>query len=219
MYYPNDHYKSKRPHPAYPFTQAPYYSYSDIYTAPPYNQDRQQPVSGQATWTDGGQITQCGIPWSDNLYMTAAVGENSPYQCGQTLKIRNLSIPGQREILVTVVDQVPNYPPNRINLHRKAFETLGANVNMGVIHIDIIPSPELDEEKWGKYLLEITQTAYPNYQITEYSKVRKTKVSATRTEEVYEYVLQAPQDKITVRGTVVYNPKTDKVISFDIKEI
>ncbi|WBX81581.1 DUF3889 domain-containing protein [Virgibacillus salarius] len=90
---------------------------------------------------------------------------------------------------------------------------------MGVIHIDIIPSPELDEEKWGKYLLEITQTAYPNYQITEYSKVRKTKVSATRTEEVYEYVLQAPQDKITVRGTVVYNPKTDKVISFDIKEI
>ncbi|WBX81582.1 hypothetical protein PD280_07775 [Virgibacillus salarius] len=93
MYYPNDHYKSKRPHPAYPFTQAPYYSYSDIYTAPPYNQDRQQPVSGQATWTDGGQITQCGIPWSDNLYMTAAVGENSPYQCGQTLKIRNLSIP------------------------------------------------------------------------------------------------------------------------------
>ncbi|WLR47511.1 hypothetical protein LC065_18715 [Halobacillus litoralis] len=64
-------------------------------------------------------MTKCGIPWSNNRYMTAAVGQNSPYQCGQTIKVKNMA--NQRVVLVTVVDQVPNYPDNKINLHKKSF--------------------------------------------------------------------------------------------------
>src|SRR5699024_3475981 len=84
-----------------------------------YPDVRQQPISGQATWTEGGQITKCGIPWSDNLYMTAAVGEDSPYQCGQTLQV-NYPVTG-RSILVEVVDEVPGFSNNRLNVHRRVF--------------------------------------------------------------------------------------------------
>ncbi|WP_404451565.1 DUF3889 domain-containing protein [Virgibacillus necropolis] len=203
-----------------PYQPNPYDNYNSFYpTYPYYYSERQQPVRGQATWTEGGQVTQCGIPWSSNEYMTVAVGENSPYQCGQQLKIRNVSTPVPREILVTVVDQVPGYPANKINLHRRAFEALGANPSVGVINVEIIPSPELEQEQWGKYLLEVTQTAYPSYSITEYNTVAKTQLSPTQIQETYEFTLQSPQETITVQGNIIYNPNTDRVISFDIKEV
>lgn len=179
---------------------------------------RQRPIRGQATWTDGGRITKCGIPWSKNRYLTAAVGANSPYRCGQSLKIRNLSVPGGREIIVTVVDQVAGYPANRISLHRRAFEALGAHPSLGVMNIEIIPSPELEQERWGKYLLEVTQTAYPGYNIIDYRFVGKQQQSPQQIRETYEFILQAPQEKIRVRGNVVYNPSTNRVISFNLVE-
>jgi hypothetical protein len=197
---------------AVPYFQQSYYNFYGSYP-------RQQPVRGQATWTEGGQVTKCNIPWSDNQYMTAAVGTNTPYTCGQTLKIRNISSPTHREILVQVVDQVPGYPPNKINLHQKAFLALGANLNQGVINIEIIPSPEVEQVEWGKYLLAVTQSAYPNYNVTNYKFIGKTEVSSTQTKQTYEFILQSTQEQIKVQGTVVYNSNTNRVISFDLKEI
>ncbi|ASK63406.1 DUF3889 domain-containing protein [Virgibacillus phasianinus] len=193
------------------------YDYYRNYATEYYNY-RQQSVRGQATWTTGGTITKCGIPWTDNQSMTVAVGEGSPYQCGQTLKVRNLSMPG-REVLVEVVDTVPGYPANRINLQKKAFEALGANPDQGVINIEIIPSPQLELEKWGKYLLEITQTAYPGYNVTEYNTIGKTQLTPTETKETYEFILQSPQERIKIRGNVIYNTNTERIISFDINEV
>ncbi|MGP4107118.1 DUF3889 domain-containing protein [Virgibacillus sp. L01] len=198
-------------HPYY--RQHPYHTYNSHYD----NYNRQQPVRGQATWTEGGQVTQCGIPWSENRYMTVAVGKNSPYQCGQTIKVRNQKT--GRELLVTVVDEVAGYPQNRINLHRRAFEALGANTAQGVIDVEIIADPELEQQKWGKYLLELAQLAYPGYNVSEYNFIRKTQVSPTQTRETYEYILQSQQERITVRGNVVYNPNTDRIVSFDISEV
>lgn len=201
-----------------PYQANPYYDYYRDYSTYPYYMERQQPVRGQATWTEGGQVTKCGIPWSDNQYMTVAVGENTPYGCGDILKIRNLSIPG-REVLVEVVDQVRGYPANKINLQKKAFQALGASLEQGVINIEIIPSPELEQEKWGKYLLEVTQTAYPGYNVIEYNTIGKNQVSPTQMKETYEYILQSPQEKIKVQGNVIYNMNTDRIISFDINEV
>ncbi|MEC1770491.1 DUF3889 domain-containing protein [Schinkia azotoformans] len=183
------------------------------------NWDRQRPIRGQATWTTGGQVTKCGIPWSKNEYMTVAVGENSPYKCGQTLKIRNLTSPGQREIIVTIVDTVAGYPANKVNLHHNAFIALGANPSIGVINVEIIPSPELEKERWGKYLLEIIKTAYPTYNVTDFHFIRKTHVSPSQTKETYEYIVHSGQDNIRIQGNVVYNPNTDRVTSIDFKEI
>lgn len=217
-YAPNGYLYGDGFYPNSPYVQQLYYDFRGVDPAYSFPMDRQQPVRGQATWTFGGQTTKCGIPWSRNRFMTVAVGENSPYRCGQSIKVRNLSTPGSREVIVTVVDQVTGYPANRINLHRRAFAALGANPSMGVINVEIIPSPELEQEKWGKYLLEVTQTAYPGYNIIEYKSTGKTKVLANQIKETYEFILQSPQEKITVRGNVVYNPATDRIISFDIAE-
>ncbi|MDL4843256.1 DUF3889 domain-containing protein [Aquibacillus rhizosphaerae] len=183
----------------------------------PYSYLRQQPIQGQAYWTDGGPITQCGIPWSTNQFMTAAVGATTNYQCGETLKVKNIS--NNREVIVTIVDKVPGFLANQINVHRKAFETLGANPSIGVINVEMTYSPELEQEKWGKYLLEITQAGYPSYNVTEYNLVNKTNVSPTQEKEVYEFILKSSQETKKVRGNVAYNPRTDRIIAFDIQEV
>jgi hypothetical protein len=205
--------------PAIRYSQPSYYDYDRSYSLYPYDQYRQQPVRGQATWTDGGQVTKCGIPWSDNEYMTASVGTNAPYRCGQTLKIRNLSSPSQKEILVKIVDQVSSYPANKINLHRRAFLALGSNPSVGVINVEITPSPEVEQEEWGRYLLTITQAAYPSYRVTDYQFIRKSQESSTRTKQMYEFTLQSPQETIKVQANVLYDSNTNRVISFDLNEV
>ncbi|SFO93907.1 rare lipoprotein A [Salibacterium halotolerans] len=178
---------------------------------------RQQTVQGQATWTQGGPVTKCGMPWSAYQYMTAAVGESSPYSCGQNLKIR-YPVTG-REMIVTIVDQVAGYPPNRLNLQKRVFEALGADPAAGVIPIEITPSPELEEERWGRYLLEITQNAYPNYNVTNYQALGTSEVNENQTRASYEFTLQSPQETRKIQASVTYNPETDRVVSFDIQEM
>lgn len=216
MSHMNPHFTS--PHQSNHFMRQPVNNYGSTYSADSSSQNRQA-VRGQATWTEGGQVTKCGIPWSHNQFMTVAVGANSPYKCGQNLKVRNLSLPGSREIIVTVVDEVVGYPSNRINLHRRAFQALGANPALGVINVEIIPSPELEQERWGKYLLEITQSAYPSYNVTEYNRIGKTKINAEQTKETYDFILQSPREKIKIRANVIYNPNTDRIITVDLNEM
>ncbi|WP_078550049.1 DUF3889 domain-containing protein [Litchfieldia alkalitelluris] len=200
----------------YPYYQ---YSYDSYYRGYPYYETRQQPVRGQATWTEGGQVTQCGIPWSHNEFMTAAVGAETPYQCGQTLRVRNLSSPVPKDILVEVVDKVPDFPANKINLHRKAFLALGANPSVGVINVEITPSPEVKQEEWGRYLLAVAQSAYPGYNVTNYTYVGRKELAPTQIQQTYNFVLKSPQEEIRVQGNVIYNPNTNRVISFDLKEV
>ncbi|MGY4688725.1 DUF3889 domain-containing protein [Salibacterium sp. K-3] len=204
----------------YPYVPAPPHAGPHLrYPMIPFSgyEQRQQTVQGQATWTDGGPVTKCGMSWSDYQYMTAAVGESSPYSCGQNLKVRYPAT--GREMIVTVVDEVGGYPPNRLNLHRRVFEALGADPAMGVIPIEIIPSPEFEEERWGKYLLEITQNAYPNYNVIDYQALETTQVNQNQTRKTYEFTLQSPQETRKIRAGVTFNPDTDRVVSFDIQEM
>lgn len=119
-----------------------YQQYVPMYPAPYYGWDwnrNPETILGKATWTWGGTPTKCEIGWSYDHNMTAAVGENSPFKCGQQLRIRNVSFVPNQDIIVTVVDQVKKYPANRINLHRKAFEALGASPSVGVLNVEITP--------------------------------------------------------------------------------
>ncbi|TFB22930.1 DUF3889 domain-containing protein [Filobacillus milosensis] len=184
---------------------------------PPFFDARQQVVRGQATWTEGGQVTKCNIAWSDNQYMTVAVSPRAGFQCGQTIKVRNPQ--NTREVLVEVVDTVQGYPPNRINLHKRAFEALGANPDVGVLNVEIIANPELEAEKFGKYLIEIVSVGYPGYRVVNYKFEGKEEVSTNRSKETYLYTLESPRETIQVRGSVVYNPNTNRVISFDLTEL
>ncbi|MFD1778117.1 MULTISPECIES: RlpA-like double-psi beta-barrel domain-containing protein [Fredinandcohnia] len=116
--------------------------YVPQYPAPYYGWDwnrNPETILGKATWTWGGTPTKCEIGWSYDNNMTVAVGENSPFKCGQRLRIRNVSFVPNQDIIVTVVDEVKKFPANRINLHRKAFEALGAAPSVGVLNVEITP--------------------------------------------------------------------------------
>ncbi|WP_339215605.1 DUF3889 domain-containing protein [Ornithinibacillus sp. FSL M8-0202] len=220
MYYYNP-YMNQSSH-MHQYTQYPYLYYphstaraNQFDYVEAYN--RQQVIHGQATWTTGGQVTKCGIPWSTNNYMTVAVGDNSPYQCGEAIKVRNPA--NGREVIVTIVDEVRGFPNNRINLHRRVFETLSVNIGQGTLNVEIIPSPELEEERWGKYLLELVQIAYRGFDVSDYRAISKTEISANRIKETFDFELHRSEEQLKIRGNVVYNPETDRVLSFNLAEV
>lgn len=193
------------------YYQQPYMFYR------PMHLNRQNVIQGQATWTEGGPVTECNIPWSDNLYMTVAVGPNAGYRCGQSIKVRNPR--NGREIIVQVVDTVEGFPRNRINLHRRAFEALGENLETGVINVEITPEPELEEEMFSLYLLEIIQVAYPNYNVIDYSFVEREQLNMNLIKESYRYIIRSVNEEITILASVVYNSATDRVVSFNLEEL
>lgn len=207
------------PYPVYYVPQQYYDYYRNYYSNPYYQHYYRQHTQGQATWTEGGAVTKCNMPWSTNNYMTAAVGQGAPYQCGQKLTVKNMSSGQQQEIEVTVVDQVTGYPQNKINLHKRAFEALGASAETGVINVEISVYTQMDKGDWAKYLMSVTQAAYPEYQISDYKTIGETEIAKDRTKVTYEFVLQAPQGMMKVRTSAVYHPKTNKVLSFDVKEV
>lgn len=220
MYYYNP-YTNQGPN-MYQYRYYPYlYCPNDTVIANEYDcfetYNRQQVIQGQATWTTGGQETKCGIPWSKNDYMTVAVGGNSPYQCGDAIKVRNPA--NGREVIVTIVDEVRGFPNNRINLHQRAFETLGVHLDQGTLNVEIIPSPDLEEERWGKYLLELVQTAYSGFDVSDYRVVSKTEISSNRMKETFDFELHRAQEELKIRGNVVYNSETDRVLSFNLAEV
>lgn len=206
----------------------PYYSFQYPFYVPPYpiqmlpsynRHDTRQPVRGQVTWTDGGEVTKCNIHWSENNYMTAAVGENSPYHCGEYIRLRNIGSPYGREIVVMVVDEVADYPPNKINLHRRAFEALGVNPNVGVINVEIIPISETETQSWSAHLLHVVRTAFPDYQPVDYQLISKTKVSDNAEKETYKYRFQHGQQSIEITGEIIYDPNTNRIRSIQMKEV
>ena len=193
-----------------------YFPFYNVYQ--PYSGDiRQNLVSGQATWTYGGSVTQCNIPWSSNQYMTVAVSSNSPYQCGQKLKVINPKT--TKEIIVTIVDTVPNAAVTSLNLHRQAFEALGADPAVGILSIQFQPTTEQDAMEWDDYLLNIIQVGYPDYNVINYKLIEKTEQASNQVKEVYDFALQHSQGWLHVRGTVVYQRSTNNVISFEVKQI
>ncbi|MBU8790760.1 YqzG/YhdC family protein [Oceanobacillus caeni] len=210
----------------YYFYYLPYYVNSFPYQPElPYERntafayDERQPVHGQVTWTYGGPVTKCEMPWSENNYMTVAVARNSPYRCGQFIRLRNIQAPYGREVVVKVVDEVKDYPPNRLNIHRNAFEALGVNPNVGVLNVEIIPASDSQMEGWGARLLHVVETAYPGYRIAEYHLLTKTKISNTAMKESYSFKLQSSQGNLDIQGDIIYNPKANRLSSFQIKEI
>lgn len=203
-----------------PYVQQPYYSRSyTANTSYPYSMDRQQPVRGEATWTEGGEVTRCGIPWSHNQFMTVGVGANTPYRCGETLVVRNLSDPEQ-QISVTVVDQIGDADQDIITLHRTAFEALGADVEVGIINVEILPSNDTAQESRATYLLGVVQSAYPGYTVESYQSLEQSEVSRDQVKETYELSLQSPsQEQLLVRSNLVYNPSTNQMLTFDVKGV
>lgn len=181
--------------------------------------EREKSVKGHATWSEGGKITKCSIPWSHNEFMTTAVGSNSPYKCGEVLLVKNLA--NNKEIKVTVVDEIRGYPSNRISLHRKAFEALGANLDEGIINIEIMPAPVAEAARgdWGNYLLNVARAAFPQYNITGYQTIDQQPLESSQVQHTYDYFLESYEGTNTIRGNVIIDSSNNQVLSIDLKEV
>src|SRR5699024_11255402 len=118
------------------------------------------------------------------------VGDTAPYKCGETLRIRNLSMPGGCESVVKVVDQVEGYPENKVNLHRRAFEALGAPLDLGVIDVEIVPPNMSDQDRWEDLLLTTAQPMYPNYRVFDYRSIGNQHFFTPDVEDTYEFILE-----------------------------
>ncbi|MFD1849888.1 RlpA-like double-psi beta-barrel domain-containing protein [Oceanobacillus bengalensis] len=200
----------------------PYNPYMNNYrnNDPYFNSfEHRQTITGQATWTEGGQVTKCNIPWSDYNQMTAAVGEDSPFRCGQIIKVRNLSAPVGREVFVKIVDEVQGYPINRINLHRAAFAALGINPSVGVINVEMTPLSNEQEKNWADYFISVVETAFPAYTVSNYEHVGKSGGSSSQTKDSYEFMLESPQGSKHIAGDLVYDANTNDVISLLIRQV
>ncbi|GIO25930.1 RlpA-like double-psi beta-barrel domain-containing protein [Ornithinibacillus bavariensis] len=210
MYYqqPN-YYYGYYPYPVYP---VPAYRVPE-----PIPTDEIQRISGEATWTMGGESTQCGFSWSTNNYMTVAVGNNSPYTCGQRIRVRNPE--NGKAINATVVDTVHGFPNNRINLHRRAFEALGANPNQGILHIEIEPVRDEEEGRKGEYLQEIVQTAFSQANVRGYDFLGKTEDTSSFVTENYNFFVQTNEGDYSVRGTVSFHPESDQIAALKLEII
>lgn len=198
-----------------------FYSYPGYITS--YQNDNQgiinqTSVKGKATWTEGGKTTKCGTPWSVNNYMTTAVAVNSPYKCGQTLKVTNLSVATPEEITVTVVDTVEDFPLNYLNLHKRAFEALGSPASVGVINIEVTPVRSKEYEKWSRLLISLLKNAYPKYRVIDFEFIGSENISENQTRDTFDYILQSNQMKKRVRIHITFNPKTDQIIAINFEE-
>lgn len=214
MKFKNDHPYFYRPYEGNPYYWNPYHA--DPIPSHPYTEERQQTMHGQATWTVGGQETKCGIPWSRNNYMTAAVGEASPFTCGQTVNVKNPQ--NNTEISVLIVDEVRGYPAERINLHRRAFEALGADLNVGIIQVEMEPMAVTEEGRFGERLERMIQLAYPNEALSNYDPVDMMRTETGQVRETYDFMLDAEGETRMVRGEVVYYPETDRIVSINLQE-
>lgn len=207
MYYPFPYYE-----------MSPYYGYP--YQDPSFQQQfyERQPMRGIATWTNGGNVTKCGMPWSTNNFMTVAVSPNSPYSCGEKLRIRNLSTPSQRTITVTVVDEIASYGPHQISLHRRAFEALGAHPSIGILHVEIEPNNSVEYEKWGKLLLSVVKASYPSADVTDYEFVDATDLQDGRRQELFDFIVEQDNTRKRVRAMIIFHPATDQISTIHLQE-
>lgn len=204
-------------HLRHPYGGNPYYwepYHAGINQAQPYPEVRQGAERGQATWTEGGQYTKCGIPWSHNEFMTVAVGENSPYRCGKIMKVSSPET--GREIYVTVVDEVQGYPANRINLHRRAFEALGVNLDAGVLEVQVAPASSGDPGNMARKLEEVVRLAFPNASIRSYQPIDRRTTEAGNAQERSDFIIEVNGQRKTVRGEIIYHPGTEEMISMNL---
>ncbi|ADU30546.1 RlpA-like double-psi beta-barrel domain-containing protein [Evansella cellulosilytica] len=213
--YPYDYYLRNEYESMFHFYHPQYYHFYRGENAYPYYGWRQQPMRSQATWTDGGEVTSCGLSWSQNNNMTVAVSYGSPFQCGQRLKVRNLS--NEKELVVIVVDHLQSDDTSKITLHKKAFEALGENLETGIIHVEV--SPEIESVGSEQYLLPLIQSAYPNYHVVSYEQKEQTELNTGNVKETIQFILQSNVERIVVEGSFIINPRTNRVVSFEISEL
>ena len=78
---------------------------------------------------------------------------------------------------------------------------------------------EEDYAKWSKIAIEKMKEKYPRAKLNEYLYAGRTVISETEAEDRFLFYVKNHNDGLEVRAIVVFNPKTDQLITVKIKEL
>jgi hypothetical protein len=78
---------------------------------------------------------------------------------------------------------------------------------------------EPDYAKWSKIAIEKVKEKYPNGEVSDFLYVGRKTISENKVADTFLMVVKRYNEGKEVRVTVSFNPKTDKLIGTEIKEL
>ncbi|WP_078549321.1 DUF3889 domain-containing protein [Litchfieldia alkalitelluris] len=86
------------------------------------------------------------------------------------------------------------------------------------------PEPEKEEEqainyeKWGKMAVEVVKLNFPEGKVSDYKFKGREEISDAQAKDTFELQVQTKERAFNVRVVMLFNPKTESLISLSIEE-
>ncbi|MFS0862430.1 DUF3889 domain-containing protein [Fredinandcohnia sp. 179-A 10B2 NHS] len=76
-----------------------------------------------------------------------------------------------------------------------------------------------DYEKWGKIAVDVAKLNYPESQISDYQYKGREEITDTQAKDTFELKVQGKERTFTARVMILFNPKTETLMSLSIEEV
>jgi hypothetical protein len=76
-----------------------------------------------------------------------------------------------------------------------------------------------DYEKWGKIAVDVAKLNYPESKISDYQYKGREEITDAQSKDTFELSIQSKDRTFTARIMILFNPKTDSLLSLSIEEV
>ncbi|MFT4415832.1 DUF3889 domain-containing protein [Fredinandcohnia humi] len=76
-----------------------------------------------------------------------------------------------------------------------------------------------DYEKWGRIAVDVAKLSYTNGKISDYQYKGREEITETQAKDTFELKVQTQERSFTARVMILFNPKTDTLLSLSIEEV
>lgn len=76
-----------------------------------------------------------------------------------------------------------------------------------------------DYEKWSKIAIDVVKLNYPERKVSDYSYKGREEISDVQAKDTFELNTEGEQGTIKVNVIILFNPKTDSLISLSLEEM
>lgn len=80
------------------------------------------------------------------------------------------------------------------------------------------PQPT-DYAKWGKIAVDVAKLNYPESQISDYQYKGREEITDTQAKDTFELKVQGKERTFTARVMILFNQKTETLMSLSIEEV
>lgn len=78
---------------------------------------------------------------------------------------------------------------------------------------------EVDYEKWSRIALSSVKEKYPDSQLIDYKYIKREAVNEKESKDIFHVKVKQKNEVFIVNVDVVFNPKTVKLITVNVKKI